>query len=79
MVGLEPSRNMMATRGGLVFGGSNEGNIFALNAETGEALWDFQAGAGVRTNPMSFEVDGEQRVATAAGGVCGYSDSSSYS
>ncbi|WP_419937841.1 pyrroloquinoline quinone-dependent dehydrogenase [Candidatus Palauibacter sp.] len=64
-----PWAGVMATRGGLVFGGSNEGNIFALDAETGEALWDFQAGAGVRTNPMSFEVDGEQRVATAAGGV----------
>lgn len=64
-----PWAGVMATRGGLVFGGSNEGNIFALDAETGEALWDFQAGAGVRTAPMSFEVDGEQRVATAAGAV----------
>jgi alcohol dehydrogenase (cytochrome c) len=35
----------MATAGGLVFGGSDEGNVFALDAETGKPLWDFQSGA----------------------------------
>ncbi len=64
-----PWAGVMATAGGLVFGGSNEGNIFALHAETGEPLWDFQAGAAVRTNPMSYEIDGEQRIVTSAGAV----------
>lgn len=58
---------VMATAGGLVFGGSGEGNIFALDAETGEPLWQFQGGAPVRTSPISFLIDGEQHVASAAG------------
>lgn len=62
-----PWAGLMATAGGLVFGGSNEGNLFALDAETGESLWDFQAGAPARSNPMAFEVDGEQRVVIPAG------------
>ncbi len=60
---------VMSTAGGLVFGGSNEGNIFALDAESGKALWEFQGGGPVRTNPISFEVDGGQRVFSAAGNL----------
>jgi alcohol dehydrogenase (cytochrome c) len=59
----------MATAGGLVIAGSNEGNVFALDAATGKPLWDFQAGGPVRTNPMSFAVDGKQRIVTTAGGT----------
>ena len=62
-----PWAGVMATAGGLVFGGSNEGNVFALDAETGKALWDFQTGGAVRTNPMSFAVDGKQRVVSTGG------------
>lgn len=57
----------MATAGGLVFGGSNEGNIFALDSATGKSLWDFQSGGAVRSNPMSFAVDGKQRVVSTGG------------
>lgn len=64
-----PWAGVMATAGGLVFGGSNEGNIFALDAQTGEALWDFQSGGAVRTNPMSFAVDGKQRIVSTGGGT----------
>jgi len=60
---------VMATAGGVVFGGSNEGNLFALDASTGKSLWDFQAGAPARSNPMSFEIDGQQRVVMPAGNV----------
>jgi alcohol dehydrogenase (cytochrome c) len=58
---------VLATAGGLVFGGSNEGNFFALDAATGKALWDFQTGSQVRSNPMSFAIDGKQVVAVSAG------------
>ena len=58
---------VMATAGGLVFGGTNEGNVYALDAETGEPLWDFQAGGMVRSNPTTFMVDGRQHVSVAAG------------
>jgi alcohol dehydrogenase (cytochrome c) len=57
----------MATGGGLVFGSSNEGNFFALDAEDGEPLWFFNTGAHIRTNPMGFAVDGNQRVAIIGG------------
>ena len=62
-----PWSGVMATGGGLVFGSSNEGNFFALDADTGASLWDLQAGAPGRSNPMSFELDGRQRVVMSAG------------
>lgn len=62
-----PWAGLLSTAGRLVFGGSNEGNVFALDGDTGEALWNFQAGGAVRSNPMSFAVDGKQRIAIAAG------------
>jgi alcohol dehydrogenase (cytochrome c) len=59
----------MATAGGLVFGGSNEGDLYALDATSGEPLWDFQAGGAARSNPMSFGLDGKQYVVIPAGQV----------
>ena len=53
----------MATAGGLVFSGSNEGNFFALDASTGKALWQFQTGGFIRAAPITYMVDGKQRVA----------------
>jgi len=58
---------VMATAGGLVFGGSNEGNFYALDATTGKPLWDFQTGGVIRSNPISFLIDGKQYVATSGG------------
>lgn len=62
-----PWSGVMATAGGLVFGASNEGNFFALDAEDGDPLWFFNSGAHIRTNPMGFSVDGNQRVAITGG------------
>lgn len=62
-----PWSGVMATAGGLVFGASNEGNFFALDAEDGDPLWFFNTGAHIRTNPMGFSVDGNQRVAIIGG------------
>ncbi len=58
---------VMATAGGLVFGSTNEGNVYALDAATGRALWDFQTGGACAANPISFEVDGRQRIGVARG------------
>ncbi len=58
---------LLSTAGGLVFGGTEEGNFFALDAETGKPLWQLQLGARVAANPVSFAVDGKQHVAIAAG------------
>jgi len=58
---------VLATAGDLVFSGSNEGNFFALDAVNGKALWQFQTGAQIRSGPISFLADGQQRIAVAAG------------
>lgn len=58
---------VMATAGGVVFGATNEGNFFALDADSGALLWDFQAGAPARSNPSAFALDGRQRVVMHAG------------
>jgi len=57
---------MLATAGGLVFSGSDEGNFYALDARTGKPLWDFQTGGAIMANPVSFSTDGHQYVAIAA-------------
>jgi alcohol dehydrogenase (cytochrome c) len=62
-----PWAGILSTAGGLVFGGTNEGNFFALDDQTGEALWQFQTGGAIRANPVSFSLDGKQHVAIAAG------------
>ena len=62
-----PWSGVMATAGGLVFGGSQEGNIFALDADSGEPLWSFYAGAATRTNPMSYQHAGKQYVVMSGG------------
>jgi alcohol dehydrogenase (cytochrome c) len=62
-----PRAGLLSTAGGLVFGGAEEGNFFALDAENGKPLWDLQLGAAVRTNPVSFAIDGKQQVAIVAG------------
>ena len=58
---------LLSTAGGLVFGSSGEGYFFALDAESGKPLWRFQTGGRVNANPISFLVDGKQRVAIASG------------
>jgi alcohol dehydrogenase (cytochrome c) len=58
---------VMATAGGLVFGSTNEGNVYALDARTGSAVWDFQTGGRCGANPISYRVEGRQHVAVACG------------
>ena len=60
-------RTTPAVAGGKVYTLGAEGNLFCLDAETGKPLWDLQLGAAIRSNPMSFAIDGRQFVATAAG------------
>ena len=59
--------SLLSTGGGLLFGGTEEGNFFALDAESGKPLWDIQLGGAVRGIPISYSVDGKQYVAIAAG------------
>ena len=58
----------LATAGGLVFMGEGNGNFNALDAKTGQRLWQFQTGAGANGPAVTYEVNGQQYVAVAAGG-----------
>jgi alcohol dehydrogenase (cytochrome c) len=60
---------LLSTAGGLVFGGSDEGNLYALDAATGKPVWDFQSGGRIRASPISFLMDGKQVVAVSANRV----------
>jgi alcohol dehydrogenase (cytochrome c) len=64
-----PWAGVLSTAGGLVFSGSDEGNFYALDARTGKPVWDFQAGGAIAANPISFSVDGHQRIAISANQV----------
>lgn len=63
----QPFSGLMSTAGNLVFGGTNEGQVFALQASTGKPLWRFQAGGAARSNPISYSESGKQRVAVTMG------------
>ena len=41
----------LATAGGLVFVGRNDGRLTALDSDTGSQLWEFQTGAGMNAPP----------------------------
>jgi alcohol dehydrogenase (cytochrome c) len=63
----KPWAGVLSTAGGLVFGGSDEGYFFALDAVTGKELWRRNLGGIIRANPVTFAVDGKQMVTIAAG------------
>lgn len=56
----------VATAGDLVFFGQSQGLLDAVDAKTGELLWQFQAGKGALGPPITFQVDGHQRIAVAS-------------
>ena len=62
-----PWAGLLSTAGGLLFGGTNEGNLFALDAASGKPLWNFQAGAPAQGNPVSYTFEGKQYLALTAG------------
>jgi alcohol dehydrogenase (cytochrome c) len=52
----------LATEGGLVFFGQARGWLEAVDAETGETLWRYQVSEAFLGPPISFTVDGHQRI-----------------
>jgi alcohol dehydrogenase (cytochrome c)/quinohemoprotein ethanol dehydrogenase len=57
----------LATGGKLVFEGSVDGYLNAYAADTGAKLWSFDAQNAIMGGPITFELDGEQYIATLAG------------
>jgi alcohol dehydrogenase (cytochrome c) len=62
-----PWAGLLSTAGNLVFGSTNEGQVYALQASTGKVLWRYQAGGAGRSNPISYAADGKQYVALTMG------------
>ena len=61
---------VLATAGGLVFLGRNDGRLTALDSSDGRLLWEFQTGAGMNSPVSAFEYDGRQHiVAYSAGNI----------
>lgn len=58
----------LATAGNLVFMGEGNGWFDAFNATSGERVWRYNLGAGVNAPPITYQVNGEQYIAVAAGG-----------
>ena len=59
----------LATAGGLVFHGEPSGLLQAYDAKTGDLLWEWQTGAGADAPAITYELDGEQYIAIASGGL----------
>ncbi|HTV02396.1 MAG TPA: PQQ-dependent dehydrogenase, methanol/ethanol family [Luteitalea sp.] len=60
---------VLSTANGLVFLGEDDGTFTAVNARTGERLWQFAANAVWRGSPMTYMAGDRQYVAVAGGGV----------
>jgi outer membrane protein assembly factor BamB len=48
--------------------GEGNGWFDAFNASTGDRVWRYNLGAGVNAPPITYQVNGEQYIAVAAGG-----------
>ena len=59
--------SLVATGGGLVFGGDVNGRFRALDQETGDVLWEINLGSPVTGFPITYAVDGRQYVAVSTG------------
>jgi lanthanide-dependent methanol dehydrogenase len=58
----------LATAGDVVFFGTMDGYFKAVNAKTGEELWQFKAGSGIIGQPVTYRgPDGKQYVAVLSG------------
>ncbi len=58
----------LATAGGLYFFGEANGDISALDSNTGKKLWSFNCGAGANAMPVSYAIGRKQYVAMGCGG-----------
>jgi alcohol dehydrogenase (cytochrome c) len=63
----KPWAGVLSSAGKVVFGGSDEGYFFALDAESGKERWRLNLGGMIRANPVTFLSKGKQVVAIAAG------------
>ena len=65
----------LSTAGGIVFGGTADRRLFALDADTGALLWERRLNGDISGAPVTFEVGGRQYLAVGAGGRIGQTTS----
>jgi alcohol dehydrogenase (cytochrome c) len=59
--------SLLATGGGLIFGGDVAGSFKAYDEHSGEVLWEHNLGMQIGGYPVSYAVDGKQYVAVPSG------------
>ena len=60
-------RGFAATAGNVVFTGGNTNTLVALNATTGDALWQARLNTTISNGPITYTLDGQQYVVVGAG------------
>jgi len=60
------SSGSLATAGGLIFQGTENGGFYAFHAGTGEQLFHHDAGRTLRSSPLTYEINGTQYVGVVA-------------
>jgi glucose dehydrogenase len=58
---------ILTTASDILFTGGREGYFQALDARTGQLLWTSNLGGQMAAGPITYQVDGKQYVAIAAG------------
>jgi PQQ-dependent dehydrogenase (methanol/ethanol family) len=59
--------SLVATGGGLVFGGDANGRFRALDQDTGKVLWEVNLGSAITGYPITYTANGKQYVAVSTG------------
>lgn len=59
--------SLLATGGGLIFGGDANGRFRAFDQDTGDVLWEINLGSAITGFPVTYAVDGRQYVAVSTG------------
>lgn len=59
----------LATAGGVVFLCTGDGDLIALDSDTGKPIWHMQTGSTIASAPISYSVNGKQYISLAAGNM----------
>jgi alcohol dehydrogenase (cytochrome c) len=59
--------SLVATGGGLIFGGDANGRFRAIDQSSGKVLWETNLGSAVTGYPITYSVNGRQYVAISTG------------
>lgn len=61
-----PKVNPVVTAGGLIFTGSRDRKVRALDSSTGKVLWEAELGAGLEGMPAAYQIGGREYVVFCA-------------